>query len=207
MTDYTAAQLAQIGPGAAGFRDFIWFEVKNRDTGAPFTQGYWNDLGAYVDAPVDDPTAGGIVNRTYQGAGQLVTVSPFSEVIGLTAQTITVELSQVRDDVLNMLQGYQAKQGKVQFHQAVFNPNTLRIVDHALLMFSGYIDRVNVQTPRAGDTGSVSIECISDTQEAMRSYTGTRSDADQKLRNPNDNFYQHAASVGTWEIFWGQAQE
>ena len=48
------------------------------------------------------------------------------------------------------------------------------------------------------------LACVSDAQEMSRSNPAKRSDADQKLRDPDDDFFQYANVVGNWEQFWGK---
>ena len=50
--NWTALQQRQLMP-----RDFIWFVVKDRTTGAAVTDGYWWDIGS-ITAQYIDPEPG-----------------------------------------------------------------------------------------------------------------------------------------------------
>ena len=72
-------------------------------------------------------------------------------------------------------------------------------------VFVGYIDQIEIKTPKEGEQGGVTLTCKSSTQELTRANAETRSDAYQKLRSATDNFFQDAAVVGTWPLFWGKS--
>ena len=66
-------------------RDFIWFVVKDRTTGAAVTDGYWSDIGS-ITAQYIDPDTGGVGTRTWAGAGSLIQISAIPLVSNLTVR-------------------------------------------------------------------------------------------------------------------------
>lgn len=196
--NYTALQNRILMP-----RDFIWFVVKDRSTGAAVTDGYWSDVGS-IDAQLVDPDTGGTITRTFVGAGSLISISDIPLLSSLTVQNITVTLSQVADRVQNLVRGYECKQGKVEIYRGLFDPATRLMVAPAVPRFVGTIDEVPITTPKEGENGDVQLSCTSNTQELTRANPDTRSDASQKLRNANDGFFNDTTVVGSWLQFWGQ---
>ena len=68
-----AAQAA----GSIRIRDFIWFELRDADTQAPFEYGFWSDVTQQT-ANVVDPITGAVQARTFEGAGELIGISPIT---------------------------------------------------------------------------------------------------------------------------------
>lgn len=203
MRSISAANLTALQQRALMPRDFIWFVVKNRTTGASVTDGYWSDIGD-ISAQYIDPDTGGVGTRTWAGAGSLIQISDIPLVSSLTVQNITVTLSQVADRVNNLVRGFECKQGRVEIYRGLFDPNTRLMVAPAMPRFIGTIDEAPITTPKEGDSGDVSLTCTSNTIELTRTNPETRSDAAQRLRSASDDFFKDAAVVGTWQQFWGQ---
>ena len=203
MRSLSAANLTALQNRILMPRDFIWFVVRDRTTGAPVTDGYWSDVGD-ITAQYIDPDTGGTGSRTWAGAGSLIQISDIPLVSSLTVQNITVTLSQVADRVNSLVRGYDCKQGRVEIYRGLFDPVNRAMVAPAVPRFVGTIDEAPITTPAEGEDGDVSLSCTSNTVELTRSNPDTRSDASQRLRNPADGFFTDAAVVGGWQQFWGQ---
>lgn len=184
-------------------RDFLWLRVRDAETGNPFEYGVWSDLGT-VTAPVLRPLDGQPEERVYRGIGALAEISPVVLVTGLTVQTVSISLNNLHQDIIALLQRYDLKRGEVELHRGLLDPVSMRIISPALPRFSGIIDEAPDTTPPEGGTGSIELVCASHAQDLTRYSTAKRSDADQRLRDPDDGFYRHAAVVGQWTIRWGQ---
>jgi len=184
-------------------RDFIWFVVRDRDTGGPVSDGYWSDVGS-IAAAVIDPDTGSTVTRTFVGAGGLISISDIPRVSNLTVQNVQVKLSQVADRVNNLVRGYDCKQGKVQIFRGLFSTSSRALVAPAFPRFVGTIDSAPITTPPVGQGGDVTLTCTGNTMELTRSNPDTRSDASQLLRSATDNFYQDTATVSEWQQYWGK---
>lgn len=184
-------------------RDFLWLEVKTRDTGLPVYDGYWSDVGTIM-ASVIDPNTGGSTEREWVGAGSLIQISDIPLVSNLTVQNVTIQLSQVVDRVNDLVRTYECKQGRVEIFRGLFDPETRLLIGPATPRFVGFIDNIEILTPKENDAGGVTITCTSHTQEMIRSNPDTRSDASQQQRAPGDDFYADVSVVGEWEFFWGK---
>lgn len=205
MIALSAAAQTALAERAVVARDMVWFTVRDRDTNAPFSDGYWSDRDD-VTATVIDPATGGAVSRLYRAGGALVAVGGIPRVAGTAVQSITLRLSQVVDRINDLLRGYDPRQGRVEIHRALFNATTRALVADPFPRFYGWIDRVDITTPAEGGEGGVSVVCVSDVREMGRSNPATRSDASQRARSATDSFYADAATAGELPIFWGARQ-
>jgi hypothetical protein len=165
-----------------------------------------------VSAQVVDPKTGQTVNRTYEGAGDLIEVGRFNMVAGLSVQVTEITLSHLSHPAMTQLIGHDLRRGLVEMHRGFLDPKTRRLVAPAHPRFVGFVDEGPVDIPPIDDDGSseggaITLTVASQAQDLMRSSSATRSDADQRRRNPNDGFFRHAATVGSWTIWWGQAKE
>ena len=189
-------------------RDFIWFTVRDRETGEPYSEGYWSDLGT-ASFQVINPDTMAAVTRTYYGGAGLISIPDIPMVSNLSVQTITITLSQLSDRINSLIRFYDPKQGRVEIHRGMFGRNTRVPVAPAEIRFVGFIDGTPVETPKEGEVGDVQVTVVGHAQEWTRSNPDTRNDESQKLRTPAgqppDEFMRDAATVGEWEIFWGKA--
>ncbi len=189
-------------------RDFIWFTVRDRATGLPYSEGYWSDLGARQFQVIDPDTLLPVTRNYFGGAG-LIAIPDIPLVSNLTVQTITVTLSQLSDRVNGLIRFYDPKQGRVEIHRGMFDKNTRLPVGPAEVRFVGFIDGTPVNTPKEGEVGDVEVTVVGHAQEWTRSNPDTRNDESQKLRTPEgeplDEFMKDVSVVGDWELFWGKA--
>jgi len=184
-------------------RDFLWITARNRATGAPVTWGAWSDVGT-VSADVIDPASGATVTRTYEGGGAVIAIGNVQLVTGLTVQAVEISLSQLDAGAQQAVRGHDVRRAPVELHRGFLDPDTHRLVAPAVPRFVGFVDEAPITTPVEGGFGEIRLVCASQTQELTRSSTAKRSDADQRRRNASDGFFRHAATVGTWKIWWGQ---
>jgi hypothetical protein len=198
----STANQAALEKRALVARDFLWLQVRDRVTGAAVTDGMWSDFGT-VTANVVNPDTGAEESRTWAGAGSLVKISDIPLVSNLTVQTVTVQLSQVSDHVNDLIRGYDPKQGRIEIYRGLFDPASRAMTAAAECRFVGFVDEVEVKTPREGEEGAVVLTCTSHTQEMTRSNPDTRSDASQRLRSATDDFFADVAVTADWEHFWG----
>lgn len=205
MLSLSAENQAALAARAVQARDFIWFTVRNRSTGAAYSEGYWSDFTT-VSAQVVSPVAG-TVTRTWYGAGQLIQIGAIIRSANPVVQTVEIQLSQIDDRINDLIRGYDPRQGRVEIYRGLFNPATGAMVSPGFPRFYGFVDGVSVTTPAEGGVGSVKVTCRSHTQEFSRSNPAIRSDADQRRRAATDNFYQDVSTAGELEVWWGQARK
>lgn len=201
MQTFDSAVESALAAGALVPRDFLWIVARNRSTGAAQPWGAWSGLGT-ISATVLHPETGAETVRSFDGAGDLVQVDGVRLVLGLTVQTVQITLSQVAADVDQLVRTWDARFARVELFRGFLDPTSDQLVAPAIPRFVGFVDKAPVVTPQEGGTGGVRLSCASMVQELTRAESHKRSDADQRRRDPTDTFYQHAATVGSWQIFW-----
>lgn len=183
-------------------RDFIWFVVRDRETGLPVTDGLWSDVGN-ISAQVINPDTGLPDMRDWYGSGTLVAIDDIPMVANLTVQNVKARLSQIDDHINTLIRLYDTKQARVEIYRGLFDPDSREMVAPAECRFVGFVDLVEIETPSENEEGGVTLTCASHTQEITRSNPDTRSDASQRLRSATDNFFQDTSTAGAWELWWG----
>lgn len=201
----SAENLAALEARQLVARDFLWIVARDRSTGDPVTDGMWSDVGN-VTASIVHPDTGLEVSRDWFGSGTLVTINDIPLVSNLTVQSVEIRLSQVDDRVAQLVRDYDCKQARVEVYRGLFNPDTRQMVAPAECRFVGFVDVITITTATENEEGSVTLACVSHTQEMTRSNPDTRSHASQIRRNATDTFYQDSSTAGEWEIFWGSVK-
>lgn len=186
-------------------RDFLTIIARNRSTGLPVDENLWSDVGN-ITAAVVDPDTGADDNRDFYGSGNLVRISAITLTSNLTVQQVSIELSLISDKVAEIFRTYDCQQARVQIFRGLYNPETELMVDAAENRFDGFVDSIEVNTPADGDEGTVTLNCVSHSQELTRSNPDTRSHESQIRRLAADAFYRDSATVSEWEFFWGSVK-
>lgn len=86
------------------------------------------------------------------------------------------------------------------------NIETGALVAPAEPLFIGEIDEIDLPTGSEGEEVYATVLCVS-SQELTRASMLTSSDGAQRVRDPADAFFADAASVGDWQLWWGQAKQ
>jgi hypothetical protein len=187
------------------FREFLWLIPRDMDTGNPAPYGFWSGAGN-VSAQVVNPLSGSAVSRNFEGAGALISISDIPAVSNITVQTVTIRISQLNDDAQAVVRGYDLKQRRVEVYSGYFDPVSRALLEPAFCRFQGFVDFVDVHTPKEGDDGYMELTCTSHTSELTRTNPDTRSHDSQQLRLSGDAFFKDVVAVSDWNIFWGQKQ-
>lgn len=187
------------------FRDFLWLIPRDMETGNPAPYGFWSGAGN-ISAQVINPLSGSAITRNFEGAGALISISDIPAVSTLEPQEVSIHISQLNDDAQAVVRGYDLKQARIEVYSGYFDPNTRLLLEPAFCRFQGFVDFVNVRTPKEGDDGSIDLTCSSHSSEMRRTNPDTRSHDSQQLRAPGDAFFKDVVAVSDWNIFWGQKQ-
>jgi hypothetical protein len=204
MRAISTANQTALAARALVARDFLWFVVRDRATGAPVNVGFWSDIENVSSVPVIDPDTLLPVSRSYYGAGGLISIDDIPAVSTIQVQDVHIRMSQLDEQVANAVRGYDTKQARVEIHRGLFDPVSRDLVAPAIVRFVGFVNLIDINTGTEDSDGFVDITCVSHTQELTRSNPATRSHADQQTRSAGDDFFVDAAVVGDWEFQWGE---
>ena len=152
---------------------------------APNALYFWNGLG---DLLLD--------GNTYTGAGDLLSISELRESSDIAAYGATLTLSGIPTNLVNLAlsEPYQGRRATVKFGVDIGGVKTSTVV------FTGEMDQMNVQLGPETVTISLDIESrLVDLQRArIRRYT----DADQRLRFPNDLAFEFVTRLQNESLEW-----
>lgn len=193
--------VATVAANGEDFRDFVWFTVRRRSTGAPVSEGYWSG-DVPVSAPVADPRLG-TVWRPFLPAPGLISIGEIPRVADVSARTVEIRLAKASARVRGLVGTYDPQQGEVMVFRGIFDRRTGQMLEAAELRYRGFIDRLSIPTATPGGAADVVVQCVTDARQMTRYSTATRSLVDQKQRSATDTFHADVATVGTWEFFWG----
>ena len=143
----------------------------------------------------------GLGNRTidgnvYTGAGGLIGVGEMSEVVDLTAQSITVTLSGLQSGILAtaLTEPYQGRVANVYIGE--------RSVQDVLLAFSGYLDTMTPEDD--GVTSSLTVTVESKLVDLQRARVRRYTKESQKALFPGDTFFDWTPDLADKQVPWGR---
>lgn len=187
-------------------RDFLWIIAHDRSDWSEVPVGFWSGLQNVTDVPVLNPHTGSSEDRDWYGAGGLIEIPDIPATVGFAVSSIEITMSQLDEQVELAVRLYDVKQAEVQIFRGLFDPVSAALVAPAECRFIGFVDYVNILTPKEGEVGGVTLTCSNHTQELLRANPSTRSHADQQLRHAGDDFFKDADAVGEWgPLQWGPA--
>ena len=186
-------------------RRFIWVRAKTRDaTPQPFNVGMWTG-DRDVTITLKDGLTGNTVTRSYYGMGRKLIMPTISRVSDLTIQTPTVKMSQLSLVTQILVRENNVRFAKVDVHEGLLHPRTKAFVSMPELVFIGEVDGDPIETPKAGETGSITLELVSDairllteTNPATRSYQ-------TYAQRSNDQFGKYSNTVANFDYSWGES--
>lgn len=193
MKDIDPALLAQIAKGAYAHTLLLLFDLPEG------LFGFWNGYGTL--------TVNGI---SYVGAGSLIEVSQVQMGTDLSASPITVRLRAVPEtalspDVLASIDNYAYKNRPAHLSLAYFDRVNGTVVT-AIQWWQGFIDLIDHDETVGGEyTLTAHLEPMS--LDHSRTGYRMRSDADQKLIDPNDRFFEHAGITAQQRIPYGRKED
>ncbi len=197
-----ATQNAIRDPGKIIIRNLVLVDAK--DPEGDLVRFGFTDYGENITINIVDGRTQSVVSRDYFGdAGPLINIDHIPLEIGLSIPTVQVVLSQLHNEVQDMVKNHIIRNVQVQIHRAYLDPNSMQPVSNPRCRLLGMINGAPVDTPAAGETGSVTLKCVSHTRELTRINPSKRSDETQRLRD-GDRFRRYGGVAGQWEIFWGE---
>lgn len=185
-------------------RNLIFMQPKDRSTGVSEDFGFWNGP-ITVSVSVYDAILQNNFTRVFHGAGGLISVGQIPLHSSIEVIEISIEISQIEDDVAEAIRGYDPRGCPIQIYRGMYDPDAQSFVDPPYTRFAGYVDEAPIRTPEVGGRGSITLKCASATRDLLRTNTDVSSHASQLLRTAGaDKFNQYAVVAGEWDIWWGK---
>lgn len=141
-------------------RYFVWLTALNTLTDEIEEIGLWNG-NVPVSVPVIRPSDGETVTRDYQGIAGLMQVPSIPMTMKLEVRTVRLVFSKLTPEIINAVEAYRIKSKPIEIHRAILDPATMNMVDPAICIFDGLVNRAPVTRPKDGNPGSVKMECQS----------------------------------------------
>lgn len=154
------------------------------------TFSVWDDVGDVV-----------IEGVTYFGAAGRFTVQSAPSSYDSAARGAKVTFSGLDPLVAAQVQSSQWHQRPISITRLIIATEAPSVL-HLLPDFAGRLDKMVVRE-ETGGLSTVEFLCETDAIENSRSGGRTRSDADQRERDPTDGFFKFSASAATTTIDWG----
>lgn len=141
---------------------------------------------------------------TYVGAARRFTLRLPPTTAELAELGMTAEFSALDSAALAWVQAQSYHQRPMFAALAIIATASPQIL-HVKKWFSGFIDRVVWQEQIDGEARLL-VHCESHSRENSRAGTRTRTDADQRLRDPDDGFFKMTVAAMAKEIEWGATE-
>lgn len=141
---------------------------------------------------------------TYIGAAGRFTLQLPPTAADLSERGLTVTLSALDGAALAWVQDQSYRQRPMFAALAIIGTDTPQIL-HVKKWFSGFVDRVVWQEKIDGEARLL-VHCESHSRELDRAGTRARTDADQRLRDPDDGFFKMTVAAIAREIEWGATE-
>ncbi|MGF7160123.1 hypothetical protein FHS85_001746 [Rhodoligotrophos appendicifer] len=189
MRTIDAPTLATIEAGAIAERDMILFDFPSG------FHGFWTGDGVF--------TWNGL---TFNGTGSLLSVASIEERDDLGSVALEVRLRALPEagltgDVLAEIESEAYHQRPVTIYKAFFHPLTAALLSVSV-RYRGTLDQIEHDEAADGEYTLIGrIECRS--RDHTRTGYRLRSDADQRLIDPDDGGLRYAIGASRQQVYWG----
>lgn len=181
----------------------VW--PKDRESGAEVEFGFWPWPHAATLAVID-PITRATVDRLFQPNG-LISIGPIRYTADLTVREVEGRMSPLDAAAIDAIRTYDLRNARVELHTGWLSPTTGLLIDAAVPDFVGWVDRATITTPREGEEGALDVTLVSHSRLLTRPSGLLRSHEALTARAAGDTFRKDAASVGSWQIFWGRDKQ
>ncbi|MEK9751751.1 MAG: hypothetical protein VW338_00870 [Rhodospirillaceae bacterium] len=186
-----ASTLAELQAGRANDRYMVLFDLVSG------YYGFWGGLGTFSYNAV-----------TYVGAGSLIGVEDVGQVSDGSAVPLILTLtaipnSDLSPDVLASIENETYHQRPVVIMTAYFS--TAGVLISVETEYRGYVDKITHEHVVGGEA-VLRVHLESKARDHTRRGYRMRSDADQRLIDPNDGGLRHTIQAATVPILWGRTE-
>lgn len=178
-------------------RYFVWLRARNAE-GETEEIGVWNG-NVPVSVSVINPNNGNTVTREYQGIAGLMQMPAIPMGMKLEVRSIKLAFTNLSPEILNAVAVYNPKSKPVEIHRGLLDPATMNLVDPAVCVFDGIVNKAPMRRAKAGNPGQIILEC--------QSHAGTL--AMGKADKFSDEFFKRRGARQKYldavpRIVWGQ---
>lgn len=142
-----------------------------------------------------------IGGETFVGIDHAGLVATTGGVLGSTAQSDTLQLSGVDPDTLALLDADDVRGAPVAMNRLIADPSGTQLLD-ARVFRRGRIDRIETEEV-AGGTAVVRLTIEGAARGLGRRGGRLRSDADQRMIDPDDGGMRRLSFAGEKMLYWG----
>lgn len=191
------AQVADaLASGTVSARWLVWIKARNRITGEVEAAGV-STLDDDMTLDIDGTP------RTYAGAGPILGIPEITYEAGTVIQNQRLTLSILDPTTINLIRAYDSSFAPVEFRVCFFDTETGAVIGTPVA-YTGTVDTIKISE---GEYASCEVVVASLNRNGTRTLTLKKSDAAQKIRNPNDNGRRYASVAGTIEVAWGMEHD
>ena len=133
----------------------------------------------------------------------MISVDPVVTQIGVQVRTQRVSLSPASAEVLQAIQGYDARLAPAEIHRGLFDAAGAPIGIHRI--FKGVVDAIELPRPAAGSDGTVTVTLASAARALTRTVASKFSDGSMALRQ-GDRMFRYADVSGSVPVYWGETK-
>lgn len=149
------------------------------------TLRYWTGVG---DRTID--------SETYTGSGQIIGLTGVSEVVDLSAKSLTLTANGIDSSIVNLAltEPYQNRPATVYFGE--------QSISDAVKVFAGTIDTMTIVDE--GDTSTIAIVLESNLVRLQSSSSQRYTDENHQSRYDDDTFFSYVQDIQDRQIVWGR---
>ena len=155
--------------------------------------------GGYGSLALSSGSAGS--QETYLGIGDRGLVSVTGAALGDSEQNLTLSLSGVEPDVLVLWNASEVQGAACQIWLLTFDTSGTQLLD-AEIYTAGRLDTIGIQDV-VGGTSTITASVETAARGLGRNGSRMRTDADQRLIDPNDGAYHVVSFAGSKTLYWG----
>lgn len=176
----------------------VWIGARNYDNPSAIeNRGFWTGEEHRVFTI-------GSTGRVYYGVQGALEVPVIEYSRGSDIQTYRVALGPLRSEVQGFIKGFDLTFAPVQIHSFTFDPST-RVWTSEMLI-DGEVDEMEETESEIDEYGntmlSYSLSVVSNARLGTRTLSLRKSDASQRITNPNDGGRRYSDVSGDVQVVW-----
>lgn len=188
--------------------NLVSFQVRDRGTNAlvwkHFSSRDYNETINVINQSSGAPEA-----RDYVGGGALVAMDPLIRSEGTGVRNFSLVLSATSTDVLDMLQGYDARDAVFEWHIGEADGETGLLVDTPVCEFEGFVDAADRSDAALGITSGEPSEATFTVSVTSHISTLQRANPDMRSHEvgqerSGDDIFAYTGAANQWAVLWGK---